>query len=147
VASRPSPAFRRLVLRAWRRQADRAILASTAFAACGAAYLGMSSTRDWFGWAMIGLGALGVILGMALRGQAARLPRVRKLFEQPQRVVRVANPPSGDPGSLRLIFDDGDELVVALSEREARLFASHVAAWCKHAEIALPWMQRPAARA
>ena len=144
---RPSPAFRRLVLRAWRRQADRTILAGVVFAACGGAYIAMTSTRNWYAWAMIAMGAVAVILGAMLRGQAARMPRVRKLFEQPERVVRVATSPSGEAGSLRLIFDDGDELGFALSERDARLFATHVAAFCKRAEIALPWMQRPAARA
>jgi hypothetical protein len=51
------------------READRNIIASAGFAAAGGAYLALTSTRDVFGWVMIALGALGVVLGVVLRAR------------------------------------------------------------------------------
>lgn len=54
------------------RESDRNIVASVAFAAAGGAYLALTSARNWYAWAMIAVGALGVVLAVILR---ARDPR------------------------------------------------------------------------
>jgi hypothetical protein len=51
------------------RDVDRNIVASAAFAAFGGVDLALTSTRDVFGWIVIGLGALGVVLGVILRAR------------------------------------------------------------------------------
>ena len=48
-------------------EADRNIAASVAFAAAGGVYLALTSARNWYAWAMVGVGAIGVVLGVLLR--------------------------------------------------------------------------------
>ena len=51
------------------RETDRNIVASAAFAAAGGVYLALTSTRDVFGWIVVGLGVVGVVLGALLRAR------------------------------------------------------------------------------
>jgi hypothetical protein len=51
------------------RDADRNIVASVAFAAGGGAYVALVSAHDVFGWLVIALGAVGVILNVILRAR------------------------------------------------------------------------------
>ena len=53
-------------------EADRNIAASVAFAAAGGAYLALTDLRNWYAWAMIAVGALGVVLGVVLRVRGPR---------------------------------------------------------------------------
>jgi hypothetical protein len=136
--------LRTVVLRAIRRAADRLIGASVVFALCGGAYLAMGHGTNLGAVAMIALGAAGAIGGAVMRARGPGRPIVRALLEHPERVARVTLAPSGHPGAIRVIFADGGELNLALSERDARTFAAGVGVFCTRAEIALPWLQRAA---
>lgn len=142
--STPSPVFRSIVLRAVRRAANRVIVGGVGLALGGAYYQSLFEEICWPAVALIGLGCLVVIGGLVMHLRVPRRAQVRALFESPERVASVAQGASGRTGAVRIIYVDGQELTLALSERHAKEFATEIAWFCPQAEVALPWLQRQA---